>query len=114
MVSVKLDFPGGTAAAAKSLQSRPTLRDPTDGSPPGSPVPGILQPRTLECLAISGTSGKKKKKRPPANAEDPGDVGLIPGSGRSPGAGKWQPTPVFLPGESMDREVWPATVHGIV
>ena len=62
MVSVKLDFPGGTAAAAKSLQSSPTLRDPTDGSPPGSPVPGILQPRTLECLAISGTSGKKKKK----------------------------------------------------
>ena len=36
------------AAAAKSLQSCPTPRDPTDGSPPGSPVPGILQARTLE------------------------------------------------------------------
>ena len=41
------------AAAAKSLQSCPTLRDPTDGSPPGSPVPGILQARTLEGVAIS-------------------------------------------------------------
>ena len=40
-------------AAAKSLQSCPTLCDPTDGSPPGSPVPGILQARTLECVAIS-------------------------------------------------------------
>ena len=38
-----------TAAAAKSLQSCPTLCDPIDGSPPGSPVPGILQARTLEC-----------------------------------------------------------------
>ena len=41
------------AAAAKSLQSYPTLCDPTDGSPPGSPVPGILQARTLEWVAIS-------------------------------------------------------------
>ena len=41
------------AAAAKSLQSCPTLCDPIDGSPPGSPVPGILQARILECVAIS-------------------------------------------------------------
>ena len=41
------------AAAAKSLQSCPTLCDPRDGSPPGSPVPGILQARTLEWVAIS-------------------------------------------------------------
>ena len=41
------------AAAAKSLQSCPTLCDPIDGSPPGSPVPGILQARTLEWSAIS-------------------------------------------------------------
>ena len=41
------------AAAAKSLQSSPTLCDPMDGSPPGSPVPGILQARTLEWVAIS-------------------------------------------------------------
>ena len=39
--------------AAKSLQSCPTLCHPIDGSPPGSPVPGILQARTLECVAIS-------------------------------------------------------------
>ena len=41
------------AAAAKSLQSCPTLCDPIDGSPPGSPVPGILQARVLEWLAIA-------------------------------------------------------------
>ena len=41
------------AAAAKSLQWCPTLCDPIDGSPPGSPVPGILQARTLEWVAIS-------------------------------------------------------------
>ena len=41
------------AAAAKSLQSCPTLCDPIDGSPPGFPVPGILQARTLEWVAIS-------------------------------------------------------------
>ena len=42
-----------TAAAAKSLQLCPTLCDPIDGSPPRSPVPGILQARTLEWVAIS-------------------------------------------------------------
>ena len=47
-----VDFPGG-GAAAKSLQSCPTLCDPRDGSPPGSPVAGILQARTLEWVAIS-------------------------------------------------------------
>ena len=41
------------AAAAKSLQSCPTLCGPTDGSPPGSPVPGVLQARTLEWVAVS-------------------------------------------------------------
>ena len=44
------------AAAAKSPQSCPTLCNPTDGSPPGSPVPGILQARTLEWIAISFSS----------------------------------------------------------
>ena len=42
-----------TAATAKSLQLCPTLCDPIDGSPPGSPVPGILQARTLEWVSIS-------------------------------------------------------------
>ena len=44
------------AAAAKSLQMCLTLCDPTDSSPPGSPVPGILQARTLEWVAISFSS----------------------------------------------------------
>ena len=44
------------AAAAKSFQSCPTLCDPTDGSPPGSPVPGILQAQTLERVAVSFSS----------------------------------------------------------
>ena len=44
------------AAGAKLLQLCPTLGDPIDGSPPGSPVPGILQARTLEWVAISFSS----------------------------------------------------------
>ena len=44
------------AAAAKSLQSCPTLCDPTDGSPPGSSVSGILQARTLEWVAVSSSN----------------------------------------------------------
>ena len=49
------------AAAAKSLQSCPTLCDPIDGSPPGSPVPGILQARTPEWVAISFSKAWKWK-----------------------------------------------------
>ena len=49
------------AAAAKPLQSCPTLCDPIDGSPPGSPVPGILQARTLEWVAISFSNALKVK-----------------------------------------------------
>ena len=48
-------------AAAKLLQSCPTLCDPIDGSPPGSPVPGILQARTLEWVAISFSNAWKWK-----------------------------------------------------
>ena len=48
-----LCYAAAAAAATKSLQSCPTLCDPIDGSPPGSPVPGILQARTLEWVAIS-------------------------------------------------------------
>ena len=46
-------------AAAKSLQSCPTLCDPTDGGPPGSPIPGILQARTLEWVATSFSNAWK-------------------------------------------------------
>ena len=50
------------ATAAKSLQSCPTLCDPRDGSPPGSPIPGILQARTLEWVAISFSIMKVKRE----------------------------------------------------
>ena len=49
------------AAAAKSLQSCPTLCDPIDGSPPGSPIPGILQARTLEWVAVSFSNDESEK-----------------------------------------------------
>ena len=51
------EFPA--AAAAKPLQSCPTLCDPTDGSPPGFTVPGILQARTLEWVAIAFSNAWK-------------------------------------------------------
>ena len=50
---IKTALKCSAAAAAKSLQSCPTLCNPIDGSPPDSPVPGILQARTLEWVAIS-------------------------------------------------------------
>ena len=59
--SLPLSHLGNPAAAAKSLQSCPTLCDSVDGSPPGSPVPGILQARTLEWVAISFSSAWKWK-----------------------------------------------------
>ena len=71
------------AAAAKSLQSCPTLRDPIDGSPPGSPAPGILQARTLEWVAISFSNAWKWKVKvkllSPVLPSDPMDCSL-PGS----------------------------------
>ena len=48
-----LNVVAAVVAVAKLLQSRPTLWDPIDGSPPGSAVPGILQARTLKWVAIS-------------------------------------------------------------
>ena len=57
--SVMSGVDDGAAAAAKSLQSCPTLCDPVDGSPPGSPVPGILQARTLEWVATSFSNAGK-------------------------------------------------------
>ena len=57
LFSIKyLHFSSAAAAAAKSLQSCLTLCDPIDGSPRGSPVPGILQTRTLGWIAISFTN----------------------------------------------------------
>ena len=57
----RLTWYRAAAAAAKSLQSCPTLCDPIDGSPPGSPIPGILQARTLEWVAISFSNAWKRK-----------------------------------------------------
>ena len=55
----------------------------------------------MDWLGISeGFLGGSVIKKLPANAGDTGDAGLIPGSGRSPGAGAWQPTPIFLSVES--------------
>ena len=56
---IPVEAAAAAAVAAKSLQSYPTLCDPTDGSPPGSPVPGILQARTLEWVAISPSNAGK-------------------------------------------------------
>ena len=54
MIIVQIEyFTAAAATAAKSLRSCLTLCDPIDGSPPGSPIPGILQARTLEWVAIS-------------------------------------------------------------
>ena len=58
-VTFLLIFSKNAAAAAKSLQSYPTLCDPIDGSPPGSPIPGILQARTLEWVSSSFSNAWK-------------------------------------------------------
>ena len=74
------------AAAAAPLHSCPTLCDPIDGSPPGSPIPGILQARTLEWVAISFSNAWKWKVESESEAaqscptlNDPMDCSL-PGS----------------------------------
>ena len=61
MVYINILISSAAAAAAKSLQSCPTLCNPIDGSPPGSPVPGILQARILEWVAISSSNAWKWK-----------------------------------------------------
>ena len=60
------------SAANKSLQSCLTLGDPVDGSPPGSPVPGILQTRTLEWVAMCALNGSR-------DAEDTNSLSLWAG-----------------------------------
>ena len=59
LVPQLLSLCSAAAAAAKSLQSYPTLCDRIDGSPPGSPVSGILQARTMEWVAISFSNAGK-------------------------------------------------------
>ena len=83
-IRISLPKPSAAAAAAKSLQSCPTLCDPIDSSSPGSPIPGILQARTLEWVAISFSNawkwkGKVKSLSPVPTLRDPMDCSL-PGS----------------------------------
>ena len=59
VMSLLFNMLSAAAAAAKSLQSCPTLCDPIDGSPPGSPTPGTLKARTLEWVAISFSNARK-------------------------------------------------------
>ena len=59
LMEFRFSISAAATAAAKSLQSCLTLCDPRDGSPPGSPIPGILQARTLEWVAISFSNAGK-------------------------------------------------------
>ena len=121
-------------------QSCLTLCDPTDCSPPGFSAHGILQARTLEWAAISSSRGSSWPRDqnliscvcctgrcilyPCATWEGPGssdgkesacnagDLGLIPGSGTSPGGGKSNPLQYSCLENSMDRGAWWAIVHG--
>ena len=72
-----------SCTAAKLPQSCPTLCDPTDGSPPGSPVPGLLQARTLEWVAISFSSAWKWRRSVVSDSQRPHG---------------WQPTRLPVPG----------------
>ena len=116
-----MKLPYVAAAAAKSLQSCPTLCDPKDGSPSGSAVPGILQGRTLEWVAISFSKTTKKTRNliPRHLTQSALLVGAVNNYftttilKKKPISifsiyymvwrRKWQPTPVFLPGESQGR-----------
>ena len=134
-------FRAGVAAAAKSLQSCPTLCDPIHGSPPGSPIPGILQARTLEWVAISLSNACKwKVKGKSLSRVRPLATPLTAAYQASPFMGfsrqeywsgvplpspfnpwvgaicwrAWQLTPVFLPGESHRQRrlaVWSDLAH---
>ena len=79
--------------------SRVQLCDPIDGSPPGSPVPGILQPRKLEWVAISFSNAWKWKVK----GKSPSCVQLFVTPWTVVWRRQWQPTPVLLPGKSHGR-----------
>ena len=103
----------GFPAAAKLFQSCPTLCDPRNGSPPGSPVPGILWARTLEWGAIALSKGMLVVKNMPANSGDAGDVSWIPRLGRYPGGGNGNPLQYSCLENPMVRGAWWAIVHGV-
>ena len=136
--SILWGFPDGAAAAAaaKSLQSCPTLCDPIDGSSPGSAVSGILQARTLEWIVISVSNAWKWKvkvkllscvwlfatpwtaayiKNLPVNTNAGAvrDTGLIPGLGRFPGEGNGNPFQYSCLENPVGRGAWWATFIGL-
>ena len=84
---------------------------PVDCSPPSSSVHGILQARILEWVAISFS--KEVVKNPPANAGNAGDVGSIPGRGRSSGGGHGNPLQYSFLENPMDRGTWQSIVHRV-
>ena len=71
----------------------------------------LLAPRYV--YVPEGVPGDPVVKNPPANAEDTGDSGLIPGSGRSPGGGNVNPLQYSHLENPIDRGAWLATVHGV-
>ena len=104
------------AAAAKSLQSCPTLCDPIDGSPPDSTVPGILQARTLECVAISFSNAWKWKVKVKSlsGIRLPMDCSL-PGSQAPPSLGfsrqeHWSGLPFPSPMHESEKWKWSRSV----
>ena len=116
-----LEYAAAAAAAAKSLQSCPTLCDPMDSNPPGCSVHRILQARTLEWVAISfpigiyyvhtkGFPGGSVGKESACNA---GDTGLIPGLGRSSGEGNGNPLQHSCLENLTDRGAWRAVACGV-
>ena len=89
-------------------------RIPGTGEPGGLPSMGSHRVRhdwsDLAAVAAVGFPGGSDGKESACNAGDPSS---IPGSGKSPGWREWQPIPVLLLWESMDRGAWQATVHGV-
>ena len=110
---------------AVHAQSSLLLCDPVECIPPGSSVHGIFQARILEWIAISFSkrssrprdhtriSGGSVVKNPPANVGDASDMGLIPGSERTPGAGNGCSLQYSCLENSMNRGAWRATLHGV-
>ena len=118
-------LPGSSAAAdAKLLQSCPTLCDPIEGSPPGSPVPGILQARTLECASpVPGAHSSLKPAALPAfpveGAFPPNTLEPLPFRTVKPEVRTWQlafsPSGIFLlrTKESSTAPIKPSPRHPV-
>ena len=77
----------------------------------------VYKTKTFPCLGtqipFAGPTGGRVLKSLPVYAGEAGDTGLTPGLGRFPDGREWLPTPVFLPGNSINRGAWRASVHGV-